>query len=141
MIIKMTDGAQTVQVDEAQRVHMEQQGFTQVGAPSELAPGQLVGHGIRVHHEEEAPLPPDHQPQMVQATDGHQTVWVDAAHTARFATFLKRGFVPIPPMPAVEKLESESDAEFATRMNEAFIAYNAQVEQLRQEARTKNGMS
>lgn len=141
MIIQMTDGTRVVQVDESHKAEFEARGFTQEGAPTELQPGQLVGHGIRVHNEEEAPLPEGHVPQMVQATDGHQVIWVDAAHTARLATFIKRGFLPVPPMPEVEMGDDESHDQYAVRRNEAHIAYNAQVAEIKEQARAKNGTS
>lgn len=141
MIIQMTDGVHTVQIDEAQRADFEARGFKKEGEPTELAPGQLVGHAVRVHNEEEAPVLADHKPQMLQATDGNQTIWVDAAHTPRFASFLKRGFVPIPPMPEVERVENETDDQYAVRRNEAHIAYNAQVEEIKAQARAKNATS
>jgi len=122
-MLKMQDeSGHTVTIHDEMRSQFEARGFKLLGDAPPPAEGALVGTAVRVHNDEEAPVGPDHKPQMIQATDGHQIVWVDAAHTPRFASFMKRGFLPIPP-----QAEGQSRAE-----------YEAQVEQIKKDALAKS---
>lgn len=142
MHLRMKDSeGHEITVAEGLLKDFELRGFSLVGEAPALAEGALVGHATRVYQNEDALPGPDHVPAMVQATDGEQVIWVDAANTARFATFLQRGFQPIPPFVAPVQAEGQPTEAFLPTLNQARRDYAAQVESIKQDARAKKGAS
>lgn len=142
MHVKMKDSeGHEIQVDQAAQSGFEARGFVLVGEAPPLAEGALVGHAVRVYSAEDEVAGPDHQPKMIQLTDGEQVIWADAALTQRLATFLARGFEPIPPFSEPKQAEDQPDEAFFVVRNQARRDYAAQVESIKQTARAKKGVS
>lgn len=137
MIIQMRDAHDhTVTVNQERQAEFEARGFTLVGE-KKLEEGQLVGHAVRIHAEDNE-APPNHQPRMIQITDGHQTIWADVAHTAKFSVYVQRGFLPIPPGLPVERKDDESDEEWDERRIQHGAEYDRHVAEIKAQARAKS---
>lgn len=111
--IKMTDGAHHITVAESRVDFMKQKGFSVQGEVS-LRPGELVGH-IRVRKPAAQPAA-GHVGHFVEMTDGHIVMRSDKNWKEQFQRHLRKGFLELPPLPALPDVGHTTSVEGAMEL-------------------------